>query len=291
MTSSDARDERRAAFGHILWAYAAALAVALVTGWYVDRSPFWDAAAADLAATVVIFAFSLRYRNASFYDAYWSVAPPVIALYWLALGGGDPARGALVLVGVCAWAARLTHNWARGWDGLHHEDWRYGMLRERTGRAYPLVNLFGIHLFPTVQVFLGCMALYPALTLGGEAGLLDAAAALVVGLAVLLQWVSDNQLRRFVLTNDDPQRVLDTGLWAWSRHPNYLGEILFWWGLWLFGLASDPTWWWTVVGPLCITVMFLFMSIPMIERRHLERRPDYADYARRTPTLLPLIPG
>ncbi len=79
-------------------------------------------------------------------------------------------------------------------------------------------------------------------------------------------------------------------MWAWSRHPNYLGEMGFWWGLYLFGLAANPDWWWTIVGPLAITLMFRFVSLPMIETRMRERRPGYADFAARSSLVLPRPP-
>ena len=83
---------------------------------------------------------------------------------------------------------------------------------------------------------------------------------------------------------------MDRGLWAWSRHPNYFGEILFWWSLWGFALAADAAWWWTVIGPLAITAMFCAASIPMLDARSRERRPEFAAYADRTPMLVPRPP-
>ncbi|HKJ25551.1 MAG TPA: DUF1295 domain-containing protein [Myxococcota bacterium] len=281
------------AFGWIAVAYAAALAVAVVVGHRVDGdSPLWIAFWADVAATCVVFAFSVAFRNSSFYDAYWSVAPTAIVFYWLAgAADGVPAlRQVVVSLLVVAWGVRLTANWARGWTGLDHEDWRYVDLQRKTGRLYWLVSFGGIHMMPTLWVFGGCLALYPALATGtGDFGALDAIAALVTGAAIALEFEADQQLRRFrTAPGRSPEDVLDTGLWARSRHPNYLGEMGFWWGLWIFALAADPSWWWTAVGPLAITAMFRFASLPMIETRMLERRPErFAAYQRRTPMVLP----
>ena len=80
---------------------------------------------------------------------------------------------------------------------------------------------------------------------------------------------------------------MKSGVWSWSRHPNYLGEMGLWWGLWLFGIAADPSWWWTIVGPLGITLMFVFVSLPMIEKRMAARRPAYAEYAESSSLVLP----
>ncbi len=272
---------------------AAALASALALR---GEHPIAIAAVADVVATLVIFAGSVWLANSSLYDPYWSVAPVPIVLYW-ALGPGAESeasglRQLLAVALVIAWGARLTGNWLRGWQGFGHEDWRYVDFRASTGRAWPLVNFSGIHFFPTVVVFLGLLPLYPALAVGARPfGLLDALAILVTGGGIALEATADQQLRRFVLSGRARGATLQTGLWARMRHPNYLGENLFWWGLWLFGLAADPGWWWTGVGALAITVMFLTASIPMIDRRMLERRPDYADYKARVPSLLPRLGG
>ena len=86
-------------------------------------------------------------------------------------------------------------------------------------------------------------------------------------------------------------KFIRTGLWAWCRHPNYLGEILYWWGLLTFSLAAGVISWWTAVGAIAITVMFRVVSLPMIERRMIERRPGYAEHAKRTSALLPRRPA
>jgi steroid 5-alpha reductase family enzyme len=274
-------------------AYAVALGVALLVGSSVATShPLWIALHADVAATVAIFAFSVLYRNSSFYDAYWSVAPIVIAAYWIAIGS-DGALGRQLLVALCvlAWGLRLTWNWARGWGGLGHEDWRYGMIAERTGRAYWLVSFAGIHLLPTLWVFGGCLPLYPALAVGGRPlSWLDGLALAVTVASIAVEAGADEQLRNYRRAAPAPDDFLRTGLWGWCRHPNYLGEMGFWWGLFLFGVAAAPDWWWTGVGALSITLMFRLVSLPMIERRMSERRPGFADWAARTSLVIPRRP-
>ena len=290
--------ERRRGFFWILIAYAAALAVALVTGFWIasqhpELHPLWIVAAADVAATLAIFLFSFIFGNSSFYDAYWSVAPPLIAVTLAVLpqaAGGDRARLLLVFTLTTLWAVRLTGNWARGWKGLSHEDWRYVDLRSKSGRAFWAVSFGGIHLFPTLQVLLACLPLYPALLSPRPVGWLDALAAAVMLLGIAFELVADEQLRHFVVSNPERGKLLDTGLWAWSRHPNYFGEMSFWWGLWLFGVAADPSWWWTVVGPLAITLMFVFVSLPMIETRMAARREGWAEYVKRVPLVIPRPP-
>jgi steroid 5-alpha reductase family enzyme len=269
-------------------AYASALAVAAaVVMWAPIASPWWRAVAADVAATVAVFAFSRAFNNSSFYDPYWSVAPIAMAIYWVAvLPAGNTVRTACVLAVVIAWGLRLTFNWARHWRGLDHEDWRYIDLRKKVGRAYWLVSFAGLHFFPTVQVLLGCTALYAALVGHAPLGWLDALASLAGASAVVIEATADRQLHHFATTNRDPERILDTGLWAWSRHPNYFGEMLFWWSLFLFAVAAERAWW-TVIGALAITAMFVFVSIPMMEKRMLEKRPHYAEHQKRVSVLVP----
>ena len=121
-------------------------------------------------------------------------------------------------------------------------------------------------------------------------GWLDALAAAVIVLGIGFELVADEQLRHFVVSKPERGELLDTGLWAWSRHPNYFGEMSFWWGLWLFGVAADAIWWWTVVGPLAIALLFVFVSLPMIETRMAARREGWAEYVRRVPLVIPRPP-
>ena len=106
--------------------------------------------------------------------------------------------------------------------------------------------------------------------------------------SVLLAFIADEQLRKYRLNPANAGKSIRTGLWSRSRHPNYLGEILTWWGLFLMGLASGLQYWWTGIGALVITLMFVFISIPLIEKYSLRRRSDYKEYKREVPFLLPL---
>lgn len=269
-----------------LAAAAAAWAVAsAVRGQHPLAVTFW----ADLAATGVVFAVSLAVANASLYDPYWSVAPAVIVVAWV-VSAGPTGRSVLVAALVLLWAVRLTANWALSWRGLGHEDWRYVQIRGDTAGRAPwwLVNLTGIQLMPTLVVFAGLLAVWPAVTVAGAPlGPLDALAAAVTVAAVAVEAVADGQLRRFARDPANQGRIVDRGLWRYSRHPNYLGEIGFWWGLWLFGLAAAPGWWWTVAGPVAMVLLFALVSVPLMDRRSLARRPAYAEHMRRVPALLP----
>lgn len=288
---------RRRSLRAVATAYLVAIAVAIALAWLVASRTGWGPLAtaffADIVATFVIFAFSIRYNNSSVYDAYWSVIPPLLGGYWLfeLMGPDIPAlRPALMVALTTVWGVRLTYNWAVGWPGMHHEDWRYVRQRELTGRAYWLVSGAGLHLFPTLLVFLGCVPIWVAADRGVPMGPLDVVAFLVTAAAIAIETVADAQLRAFRDANPPPGAIMDRGLWAWSRHPNYFGELLFWCGIGLFGLAAVPGECWPMAGGLAMAALFFFISIPMIDKRHLERRPQYAEHRRRVSRLIPLPP-
>lgn len=286
---------RSRAFVLVTLSYVMALAAGWATIAFAPiEDPIWRTFAADLVATVVIFGWSVAYDNSSFYDAYWSVIPIAIVLYWIGLAPEDvPAlRMAGVAFVVTVWGVRLTWNWARGWSGLDHEDWRYVDFREMALRAYWAISFGGIHLFPTLIVFAGLLAAWPALLDPTRAvGPIDGLALAVGLLGIGFEWIADAQLRAFVTGPKKPGETLRTGLWRYSRHPNYLGEMLVWWSLWLFGFAADPVWGqWAIAAPLAISAMFLFVSIPLIEKRSLERRANYQQVIDETSMLIPMPP-
>jgi len=286
---------KAASLTRVLLAYVVAVAVG--AAWLYlgpDTDHLWlDGLIADVLATLVIFVASRIHHNSSFYDAYWSVLPPLLAIYWWSESTPDvnEVRAWLVIGVILVWAVRLTGNWIYAFPGFPHEDWRYPLLKDGKGAMEPLVDLFAIHLIPTLQVFLGMVPVYVAVTrTGRDVGWLDVV-AVVVGLgAVALSFTADLQMYRFARTKQ-PGQAMDQGLWGWSRHPNYLGEIGFWLSLGIFGLATSPSdWWWVFVGAIAMVALFLGASIPMMEQRSLERRPSYQDVIDRVPKLLPRPP-
>jgi len=242
-----------------------------------------------LGSALVIWMWSLAVDNGSMFDAWWSVLP-MAGVVWLLVEGDAGSLGAsrilLVLV-VFAWGIRLTLNWATGWPGLDHEDWRYLDLYTKGPKV--LVSLFAVHLVPAFTVFLGSLPLVPGLW-GPSAP--DVNAVTVIAFlggvkAVIVEGSADLSLRRFNRTKQ-PGEIIDRGLWRWSRHPNYYGEVVFWWSVWLFGVAAVPGWWWAGVGAIAITAMIRGVSIPLMDQRSMERRPGFAEYAARTYALFPV---
>jgi steroid 5-alpha reductase family enzyme len=284
------RDNRTLGFAVIFLIYLAATAAGIGVFWGLGGYPLLTGlAAADITATLVVWAAGLIFHNASVYDPYWSVAPVVMVPLTIAFEGGFSPVLILVTAVIVFWGVRLTANWAVTFHNLNTEDWRYTRFRERNGRLWFFINLFGIHLFPTAVVF-GVMTpvfllIRPQLSLNSG----TVFSALLCAAAVTLQIVADRQMHRFKRSTQNAGRVIRTGAWKYSRHPNYLGEILMWWGVYLLQLSVFPTLCWTFLGPLVNTVMFVTVSIPMMEARQLKNKPEYAEYRKKTGMLLPKL--
>jgi steroid 5-alpha reductase family enzyme len=274
-------------FIYVLAVCSAILAARLCSHYH----PLIRIAVGDFSATWVVLLFSMALNNSSAYDPYWSVKPLVIAMAYFFIFSIETLhlRQLLVTFGVFLYAFRLTSNFYRDWPGFHHEDWRYAGIRKTSGKAYWLISFLGIHLFPTIMVYLGCLALFAVYSgSGNPMNGWDIVATIVLFGSVGYAFVADEQLRRFRKEPANYGKTLTSGLWRLCRHPNYYGEIATWWGLALYALAAGRQHGWTLAGPIAITLMFLFVSIPMIEKRHLEKRPDYREYISRTSMLLPL---
>jgi steroid 5-alpha reductase family enzyme len=281
----------------IVYAVALLAAVGFICFYEGSIGSLWLILIADVIATLVVFACSVLFRNASLYDPYWSVAPPLIAWYWLKDNMHHVAAELLLAV-ISLWALRLTLNWARGWKGLVHEDWRYVMLRQKNPKTYWLTNLAGIHLFPTIMVFLGMLPVYFTSLRLDHYLICDSHCErewlLVTGFAIslaatLIELVADEQMRQFK-KNASPGAFIQSGLWKYSRHPNYFGEITFWLGLWVMQMAVAPQYWYSVIGFIAMLCLFYFASIPMMEEKVRKNKTGYEEYIKRVSMLVPWVP-
>ena len=244
----------------------------------------------DTLTTIAVFLISMLVNNSSIYDPYWSIAPPVIFFYWLYAGdpgGGNLTRQIVIILLVLVWSVRLTWNWLRRWNGLIDEDWRYRNFRKQFPTTYWLVSFFAIHLAPTLIVLIACISVYPALMMiPGPLNSIDIIAGTLTIAGIVIEAISDQQLRRH-LRKGREEPFLSEGFWKYSRHPNYFGEILFWIGLFVFSLSSGHFIWWVIPGPVIVILMFAFVSVPMIDKRMLQRRRGYRDYYKKTSGIVP----
>ena len=239
---------------------------------------------ADVAATVVTFIFSLIFKNASVYDPYWSVQPPVI-LAAFAVGRSINMLGILLLVAVFFWGIRLTANWAYTFGNLTHQDWRYTMLKEKTKGFYPIINFIGIHMVPTLVVYACILPAVYAIREGTEINMVSVIFICLAIASATLQGIADIQMHKF--RKNRTGSFIRCGLWKHSRHPNYLGEICMWWNIALSVVCADTSAWYLVAGATANTILFFAVSIPMADKRQ-SHKEGFAEYKSETRMLLPI---
>ena len=234
---------------------------------------------------------SLVLRNVTIVDTLWGLGFVLVGWITFYMAGGYAGRKILIAVLTTLWGLRLAahlswRNWGAG------EDPRYGAWRKASGKQFWIVSLFKV--FILQAVFLWVIAL--ALQIGQIAPTpehftgFDLLGLLVWLLGFFFEAVSDFQLARFKADPETKGKVMKQGLWKYSRHPNYFGESLIWWGIFLIALAT-PNSWWTVISPLVITAVLLKMTgIPLTEKSISNRRPGYKDYIRQTNAFFPWFP-
>ena len=278
------KQNRAASFVAVTLVYIIATVVGIAVYRMLDL-PWWlSLLIADVAATVATFIFSVIFGNASVYDPYWSVQPPVILIAF-AIGKELTVLGVLLLIVVSFWAIRLTANWAYTFANLNHQDWRYTMLKEKTGIFYPVINFVGIHMVPTLVVY-GCILPAVWAVINGVNVNFGSVLFLCLALgAATMQGIADVQMHKFRKNRN--ASFIRIGLWKYSRHPNYLGEILMWWGVALSVICAAPNAWYLAVGALANTVLFFAVSIPMADGRQ-SRKEGFAEYKKQTRMLLPI---
>lgn len=238
-----------------------------------------------------VWLVSLAAHNASIVDSFWGPGFVVLAATAPFLAGGWSLRSLLVLAFVSIWAARLaTHitirNWGKG------EDWRYRKWRDVAPSTFWWRSYFKVFV---LQGVLLAVVSSPILAVAASKrparfGWLDIAGAVVWCAGLAFEAIADGQLARFKRDPANRGRVMDRGLWRYSRHPNYFGEAVLWWGLLLIAL-SDPLFGWAAIGPLVLTFLLVRVSgVRMLEKGMLERKPAYAEYVKTTRPFVPWLP-
>ena len=280
--------------------YLLATIVAITVFYAMKNGPILDHSAtvkpllslfvADVVATIIVWAFGLLYENVSVYDPYWSVFPPVAFLLWAFYTGVWSLPVILLLIASWYWGWRLTRNWVITFKGIGHEDWRYTKYRSLHPVLFHLINFFGLNMVPTLVVF---AAMLPGLKLYENPLSFKFTSAVSFGLLFLgfvicliaptIQLIADKQSHDFRAAH--PGEVCNVGLWKHGRHPNYFGEILFWWGIWIMYVPFGGIDWF-ILGPIAMTALFLGISIPLMEHRQLANKPGYAEYRRQTRILI-----
>ena len=266
----------------VIYVLAAALGVAV---YMALPFLFWiRLLIADVAATIFVFVFSVILKNASVYDPYWSIQPIVIIAGYALTSNITPAT-LLLIISIVYWGIRLTGNWAYVFGGLNHQDWRYTKFENETGRLYPFINFTGIHMVPTLIVYLTTLPAVFVIRQELRANIGSFIGMVACVGAATLQLVADTQMQKYIKSGQ--HGLIRTGLWKYARHPNYLGEILMWWGIAIQAVSVMPSHWWFVAGALANTILFFSVSIPLADKRQ-SAKPGYAEYKAGTRMLLPV---
>ncbi|MBO4276987.1 MAG: DUF1295 domain-containing protein [Clostridia bacterium] len=267
-----------------LLVYTAAFAAGAVPFALLDNM-FAATAAFTAAATIAVFAASCAFKDVSVYDPYWSVAPPVMLAAAMVKYRLWNINSALLLAAVAIWSARLTANWFYTYKGIGREDWRYAQYRERFKTPLFLaISFFGLHFVPTAVVWLGMVSVFFSAQKADFAPLSLAGLAVMLA-AVALEYFSDRAIHGFLREHKGERKTCDISVWKYSRHPNYLGEMSFWTGAYLYFLPLCPENWYCGLGFLSVIALFLAVSIPMMEKHNAARRTGWEEYKAKTSVL------
>ena len=239
----------------------------------------------DVISTFIIYLFSLVIKNSSLYDAYWSLTPWVMLTFLIILNYTNlNIYHYIVYIVFSFWSFRLTLNWIITFENRKWIDWRYQDLKAKSNKyTWQFINFFGIMMMPTLLVFVAFIPLIYVININLNA--LSLIGSLIILGGTILELFSDHYMHKFLKSNQHNE-VINIGLWKYSRHPNYLGEILIWVGVYLILLLSAYEYWYLFVGMLLIILLFNFISIPLAEKRQLSKRSNYKEYQLETSRLL-----
>ncbi len=238
---------------------------------------------------LITWLISIPIRDVSIVDIGWGMGFVLIAWVAFAMSPRTP-RCWLVAVLTTVWGLRLSgylaaRNLGRG------EDYRYAAMRERHGRRFTFVSLFTVFLLQGVVMLVVSLPIQTAHVFEAETGLgLWAYLGCVTWfIGFLFEAGGDWQLSRFKADLQNKGKVLDSGFWRYTRHPNYFGDFMIWWGLWLISIGSGQAWW-SAIGPAIMSVFLMKVSGVTLLEKNLKKKPGYADYVRRTNAFFPWIP-
>jgi steroid 5-alpha reductase family enzyme len=242
-----------------------------------------------LCGFVAVFQIGKQKKKHDFLDIFWGLGFILAAaVSWLL--GSKPASGLLMTLLVFIWGGRLSFYLARRNIGKP-EDFRYQAMRDRWKKRFELVMFLRMYLLQfALSGIIGFPIVYVNLQGAKGPDFFTWLGFLVWLNGFAFEVVGDEQLRRFKLKPDSKGKLMTTGLWAWTRHPNYFGEALTWWGLFLISLTGDFGRFWLIFSPLLITFLLVYVSgVPMLEKKY-EGRADWEAYKKRTAIFIPRPP-
>jgi steroid 5-alpha reductase family enzyme len=265
-------------------------------------TPLWTMlmvnAVALLTVILLLWAYSVKIKDVSFIDAFWAFGMVLLAWATWAQSGLPGARSHMLLGLTTVWGLRLSlHLWTR-WRA-HGEDPRYakimGNIIDKKGWSWARTSLLSVFLTQAPLLFITCLPAQLGIWAsdGGRTviGPLGAIGAVIALTGIAFESIGDAQLHAFRANPANKGKVLDTGLWRYTRHPNYFGDACTWWGIWLIAAETGPAGWISIIGPIFLTfTLTRWSGKPMLEKGMRKTRTDYADYAARTSGFFPLPP-
>ncbi len=228
---------------------------------------------------------SLIHRDVSIVDRLWALMFLIVALVTAVMHEGNSWRSTVVLLLTGLWACRLSgyityRNWGKG------EDRRYQEIRRKNEPYFPLKSFYLIFLFQALLAGIIALPLHVAIMSSEPLGALEVLGIAFWAVGMFFETAGDFQLSRFKGKPENRGRVMDEGLWRYSRHPNYFGESMIWWGFYLMALGVGG--WWTLISPLLMTFLLLKVSgVALLEKDMGQRHPSYRDYIQKTNAFFP----
>lgn len=254
----------------------------------IDWVAFSWSGASLLLVAVFFWIISLQRNDVSIVDSLWSLMFLFVALVYGSMDGNSGPRELLILVLVAVWALRLSVyiTWR---NHGQPEDYRYQEIRGNNEPGFRYKSFYIVFLLQAVLAWVISLPLAAAISGQPDIGLLDYAGCALIVVGVFFEAIGDMQLSRFRRDPDNAGKVLDKGLWRYTRHPNYFGNFSLWWGFYLVALSAGA--WWSVISPLLMTILLLKVSgVALLEKDISGRRPQYRQYIHRTNAFFPGMP-
>ena len=244
----------------------------------------------NVISTTIIWFIGVLISTASIYDAYWSVQTPVIYICLLIKYRNLNVGNLIYLELILFWAIRLTYNYTKTFNDITYIDWRYKQIKEATGKFYQIVNLLGICIVPTIIVYVASIPSFLFVIDNLNLEYIQLIGYLIIFFSVLIEMKADIDIHEFKKIRTDRNQIIRIGLWKYSRHPNYFGEICFWYGVAMVYIFCDFTKnWYYIIGALLNNGLFLGISIPLSERNLKKYKEGYDEYKKKTSMLIPIM--
>jgi steroid 5-alpha reductase family enzyme len=243
--------------------------------------------AAIIAFMLVIWLVSVRLTDASIVDIFWGIGFVYLAVIYFFFTDGIVERKLLLLILVGIWGLRLSIHIFRRNHGKG-EDARYQAWRKQYGEKYWWFSFFQVYLLQGTLLWIISLPILAAMSGTAPLNIWDGLGALLWGIGFFFEAVGDWQLAQFKADPANKGKVMNKGLWAYTRHPNYFGDSTIWWGHYFIALSTGG--WWTIFSPFIMTTLLVRVSGVALLEKSMEKRPGYKEYIESTSAFFPLPP-